>query len=150
MTRTLVLLHYLMTNADATKINLRQKLMFPPRRFSNALWHMFTVSLGRISYAHPPEWAGAENALILDQICGRPSRQPHLSILLILSVDMAKDALEVAVDGPELESIWAAFHVDDNVPAPRTQYTHEEDESEPASEGEAPGHGTLHSVIEID
>ncbi|EIW62526.1 uncharacterized protein TRAVEDRAFT_17188 [Trametes versicolor FP-101664 SS1] len=133
MTRTLVLLHYLMTNADPTKINLRHKLMCPPRRFSNALWHMFTVSLGRISYAHPPEWAGAENALILDQIC-----------------DMAKDALEVAVDGPELESIWAAFHVDDNVPAPRTQYAPEEDESEPASEGEAPRHGTLHSVIEID
>ncbi|OJT05100.1 hypothetical protein TRAPUB_4165 [Trametes pubescens] len=62
---------------------------------------------------------------------------------------MAKDALEVAVDGPELESIWAAFHVDDNVPASRTQHA-PEDESEPASEGEGPRHGTLHSVIEID
>ncbi|KAI8994049.1 hypothetical protein BD414DRAFT_576645 [Trametes punicea] len=110
-TRTVVLLHYLMTNADSSKVNFRQKLMFPPKRFGNALWHMFTVSLGRISYAFPPDWAGMENAMKLDQIC-----------------DLAKDVLELAVDGPELESIWAAFHVDENMPVSKTQF--EEDESE--------------------
>ncbi|KAI0666623.1 hypothetical protein C8Q78DRAFT_1058470 [Trametes maxima] len=124
MTRTVLLLHYLMANADTTKINLRQKLMHPSRRFSSALWHAFTVSLGRISYAFPPEWTGAENALRLDQIC-----------------DLARDVLELAVDGPELESIWEAFHIDDNVPAPaRTQY--DDEETEPRN--------TLQSVIVID
>ncbi|KAL7281033.1 hypothetical protein ACG7TL_004335 [Trametes sanguinea] len=111
-TRTVLLLHHLMTNADSSRINLRQKLMFPPKRFCNALWHMFTVSLGRISYAFPPGWAGMENAMRLDQIC-----------------DLAKDVLEVAVDGPELESIWAAFHVDDSMPAAKNQY--DEDDGEP-------------------
>ncbi|KAI9059125.1 hypothetical protein FKP32DRAFT_1596447 [Trametes sanguinea] len=111
-TRTVLLLHHLMTNADSSRINLRQKLMFPPKRFCNALWHMFTVSLGRISYAFPPDWAGMENAMRLDQIC-----------------DLAKDVLEVAVDGPELESIWAAFHVDDSMPASKNQYDDDADMS---------------------
>ncbi|KAI0360875.1 hypothetical protein OH77DRAFT_1418909 [Trametes cingulata] len=124
-TRTVLLLHHLMTNADSSKINLRQKLMFPPRRFANALWHMYTVSLGRISYAFPPDWAGVENAQRLDQIC-----------------DLAKDVLEVAVDGPELESIWAAFQVDDNVPTSSQRPQYDDEESEPR--------GTVHSAIEID
>lgn len=145
MTRTLVLLHHLMTNADATKINLRHKLMTSPRRFSNALWHMFTVSLGRISYAPPPEWAGPENALRLDQICGTsaPYSTAYSSGTHQHSpTDLAKDTLEVAVDGPELESIWAAFQEDDNVPA-------SDEAQEDEDEDEAP-QGTLHSVIEID
>ncbi|KAI0373458.1 hypothetical protein BV20DRAFT_1012994 [Pilatotrama ljubarskyi] len=124
-TCTVLLLHHLMTNADSSKINLRQKLMFPPRRFANALWHMFTVSLGRISYAFPPDWAGVENAQRLDQIC-----------------DLAKDVLEVAVDGPELESIWAAFQVDDNVPATSSRAQYDDDENEPR--------GAAHSAIEIE
>ena len=36
----------------------------------------------------------------------------------------------MVVEGPELESIWAAFHVDDNVQAPKTQAGGDEDESE--------------------
>ncbi|KAI0768795.1 hypothetical protein BD413DRAFT_561541 [Trametes elegans] len=120
MTRTVLLLHYLMTKADASRINLRTKLTHPPKRFANALWHMFMVSLGRISYACPPDWAGLLNVIQLDQVC-----------------DLAKDVLEVVVDGPELESIWAAFHVDDNLPAPTTLTDEESD---------AP-HGTLPPAV---
>ncbi|KAI0644391.1 hypothetical protein C8Q79DRAFT_1072568 [Trametes meyenii] len=123
MTRTVLLLHYLMTNADTTKVNLRQKLMYPSTRFASALWHAFTVSLGRISYAFPPEWTGNENALRLDQIS-----------------DLARDVLELAVDGPELESIWEGFHVEENVPSSKTQY--DDEEAEPQN--------TLPSVIIID
>ncbi|KAI0824049.1 hypothetical protein BC628DRAFT_1323570 [Trametes gibbosa] len=131
--RTVLLLHYLMTKTDSLRINLRQKLMLPPKRFSNSLWHIFTVSLGRLSYACPPDWLGIENLQTLDQI-----------------YDMAKEVLEVVVDGPELESIWAAFQVDDNVPnSPRTtQY--DEDEDKPGSGDAADTRGAVHSVIEID
>ena len=79
-TRTLMLLHHLQMNADGSKINFRQKLMFPPRRFSNALWHMFTVTLGRISYAYPPAWVGMENAVCLDHICGKSATNTCMTI----------------------------------------------------------------------
>ncbi|KAI0633798.1 hypothetical protein C8Q77DRAFT_1057380 [Trametes polyzona] len=129
-TRTILLLHHLMANADASKINLRQKLMVPPRRFANSLWHTFTVSLGRLTYACPPEWVGSEHETRLDQIC-----------------DMARELLEIAVDGPELESIWAAFQVDDDVPGPRTQYDEDGGETPRSSmRGSTP----RHSAIEID
>ncbi|KAH9851384.1 hypothetical protein C2E23DRAFT_830696 [Lenzites betulinus] len=133
MKRTVLLLYYLMKNADSSRVNLRQKLMFPPRRFSNALWHIFTVSLGRFCYASPPEWVGLENLQMIDQIS-----------------DVSKEVLEVVVDGPELESIWAAFQVDDNVPdSPRTtQY--DEDEIEPGYSGAVPPRSAVYSAIEID
>ena len=39
--------------------------------------------------------------------------------------------MELVVDGPELESIWAAFHVEDNVSVPRaTQADEDEDDDE--------------------
>ncbi|KAI1791334.1 hypothetical protein LXA43DRAFT_973179 [Ganoderma leucocontextum] len=113
MMRVVVLLYHLFTGVDSSATNLRHKLMVAPKRIFNGLWHMFTVTLGRISYAPPPESISPENQVKLEQIC-----------------DLAKDVLELVVDGPELESIWAAFHVEDNVPAPRpTQTDEDEDES---------------------
>ncbi|KAH9894824.1 hypothetical protein C8Q73DRAFT_790022 [Cubamyces lactineus] len=127
--RTLMLLHHLQMNADGSMINFRQKLMFAPRRFSNALWHMFTVTLGRISYAYPPAWVGMENAVCLDHIC-----------------DVAREVLDVATDGPELEWIWNAFHIPECKTDEPTQNQEDEDEED---EGEVP-RGTSHSVIVID
>ncbi|KAI0328403.1 hypothetical protein GY45DRAFT_1255085 [Cubamyces sp. BRFM 1775] len=126
-TRTLMLLHHLRMNADSSRISFRQKLMLPPRRFSNALWHMFTVTLGRISYACPPAWAGPENGVLLDQIC-----------------DVAREVLDVDTDGPELEWIWNAFHISEKGEDQPTQFEDEENER-----GEGP-RGNLPSVIVID
>ena len=70
MMRIVVLLYHLFTGVDSSATNLRQKLMVAPRRIYSGLWHMFTVTLGRISYAPPPESISPEDQVKLEQICG--------------------------------------------------------------------------------
>ena len=127
---------------NSSVTNLRQKLMTAPKRIFNGIWHMFVVTLGRISYAPPPDSISPENQVRIEQICGAssPSVLTRLDssiqygtltpCICFRTADLAKDVLELVVDGPELESIWAAFHVDDNVQAPKTQAGGYEDESE--------------------
>ena len=149
-TRTLMLLHHLRMNADSSRISFRQKLMSPPRRFSNALWHMFTVTLGRLSYACPPTWVGAENGVRLDQICGK--LVPETSTIVQhadiegVHADVAREVLDVDTGGPELEWIWNAFHIaeeGDHQPTQFGAHESEEDEDEEL-------HANLPSVIVID
>ena len=70
MMRIVVLLYHLFTGVDSSATNLRHKLMVAPRRVYNGIWHMFTVTLGRISYAPPPESISPEDQVKLEQICG--------------------------------------------------------------------------------
>lgn len=79
MMRIVVLLYHLFTGVDTSATNLRHKLMIAPRRIYSGLWHMFTVTLGRISYAPPPESISPEDQVRLEQICGAYFVQPRLT-----------------------------------------------------------------------
>ncbi|KAF8894962.1 hypothetical protein CPB84DRAFT_1963345 [Gymnopilus junonius] len=89
--QTTFLLHQLIFEADPC-LNVRLKLHQAPHRPFNGIDHMFVVTFGRLSYCDPPSW------LDLDD------RQS-----LTCLVDIAREILEVVIDGPEIDSVWAAF-----------------------------------------
>ncbi|OSX66525.1 hypothetical protein POSPLADRAFT_1053162 [Postia placenta MAD-698-R-SB12] len=97
--RTMSLLYSLVFGAGSS-FNLRQKILLcPPSRQFHGIQYMLLVTLGRLSYAEPPQTLTTKLQNQLDQ-----------------TLDMAKGMLELLVDGPEHEAIWAAFQVDKDEP----------------------------------
>ncbi|THH06652.1 hypothetical protein EW146_g9545 [Bondarzewia mesenterica] len=92
-TQTLMLLHYLVFRPEQT-LNLRHKLHHAPHKQFNGISHLFVVTLGRLSFAEPPEGAAleSEEKRALEQLA-----------------EMAHDLMELVVDGPEAESVWAMY-----------------------------------------
>ncbi|OBZ67192.1 Regulator of nonsense transcripts UPF2 [Grifola frondosa] len=68
-TRTVSLLYHLVLGGSS-RFNLRQKLILVQNRFFHGISHMFTVTMGRLSYADTPEWVGERNQLQLEQMAG--------------------------------------------------------------------------------
>ncbi|KAJ2928313.1 hypothetical protein H1R20_g8785, partial [Candolleomyces eurysporus] len=92
--RAVYFMHYLMFSAE-NALNLRHKLQqAPPRPFNNIL-QVFIVAFGRLSYAEAPDWLDDDARNKLEQL-----------------VDMARDILELVVDGPEGDEIWQAYQDD--------------------------------------
>ncbi|KZP18692.1 hypothetical protein FIBSPDRAFT_828969 [Athelia psychrophila] len=94
MTRTVLLLNYLVFCTEPTA-NLRQKLHHAPHRAFNGITYMFIVTLGYLSYADPPDWVNDEGRAELE----------HLA-------DMTRDLLDLVVEGPEGDSVYAAYQDD--------------------------------------
>lgn len=69
MTRTVLLLNYLVFGTDPTT-NLRQKLHHAPHRSFNGITYMFIVTLGYLSYADPPDWINDEGRAELEHLSG--------------------------------------------------------------------------------
>jgi len=61
----------------------------------NGIFHIYILTFGRFSFADPPEWVDEEGKVILEYVA-----------------DMARELLELGIDGPELEMIWGAFQFD--------------------------------------
>ncbi|KAJ7703096.1 hypothetical protein B0H17DRAFT_86726 [Mycena rosella] len=70
----------------------RQRLHYAPSRTFNGITHMFIVTFGRLSCADPPEWIESAQKLELEAMS-----------------ETAQDLLELVVDGPEGDGIWAAY-----------------------------------------
>jgi hypothetical protein len=70
LNQTLFLLHHLVFDAKPA-FNLQHSLQVaaPHRRF-NGITHMFIVTLGRLSYADPPEWVESAARAELEQLIG--------------------------------------------------------------------------------
>ncbi|KAJ4002145.1 hypothetical protein F5050DRAFT_1802703 [Lentinula boryana] len=92
LNQTIYLLHYLVFNVEP-EVGLKSKLQHASPRPFNGITHMFIVTFGRLSYAPIPEWIGSD-------------RVYELSVIR----DMARDLLELVVDGPECDNIYAAYH----------------------------------------
>lgn len=75
---------------------------------------MFIVSFGRLSYADPPDWIDASEKLELEIMSGAwlLFTSPLSPYRLTLGKEMARDLLDLVVDGPEGDSVWAAYQVD--------------------------------------
>ena len=69
MTRTVLLLNYLVFGTDPTT-NLRQKLHHAPHRAFNGITYMFIVTLGYLSYADPPDWIDEDGRAELEHLSG--------------------------------------------------------------------------------
>ncbi|TCD60942.1 hypothetical protein EIP91_009276 [Steccherinum ochraceum] len=93
MSRTLSLLYY-MVCSPTPKYNLSDKLQMAQRPF-NGLPHVFAVTFGRFSFADAPEWVDDAGRAQVESLA-----------------DMARELLELVMDGPELEMIWASFQPD--------------------------------------
>ncbi|KAF9566680.1 hypothetical protein CPC08DRAFT_78057 [Agrocybe pediades] len=89
--QSIVLLHYFVFGRNPC-LNLHQKLQSTPSRLFNGLDHVFVVTLGRLAYIDPPSWMDETCRQELQYIC-----------------DVARGILEVVFDGPEGDSVWAAF-----------------------------------------
>ncbi|KAF9465012.1 hypothetical protein BDZ94DRAFT_1255094 [Collybia nuda] len=95
LNQALFLLHYLIFNTTPV-FNLKQKLSSVNGiRHFNGLTHTFIVTFGRLCYADTPGWVNQEG-----------SRE------LVLLTDMAREILDLVVDGPECDNIWQAYHIE--------------------------------------
>ncbi|KAF5321014.1 hypothetical protein D9619_001891 [Psilocybe cf. subviscida] len=94
LNQTLFLLYQIVYAVDPV-INLRYKLQHASTRQFNSIKHIFIVTFGRMSYCDPPSWV-------------EPIQRPELEYL----AEVARDVLELMVDGPEGDSVWAAFQAE--------------------------------------
>ncbi|KAK7005601.1 hypothetical protein R3P38DRAFT_2556549 [Favolaschia claudopus] len=94
LNQTLFLLHHLVFGLEPN-VNLRHRLHYAPSRTFNGITHMFIVTFGRLSCADPPEWIDAAQKFELEALS-----------------EMAQDLLDLVVDGPEADSIWAAYQLE--------------------------------------
>jgi len=89
--QTVTLIHHLVFGAEPS-LNLRLMLHHNPRRMLTGLNHLFIISIGRLSFADPPEWIGKTGKRELESL-----------------IDMARELLDLVVDGPESDSIWSLY-----------------------------------------
>ncbi|KAJ3883581.1 hypothetical protein F5051DRAFT_391074 [Lentinula edodes] len=92
LNQTIHLLHYLVFSVDP-EVGLKLKLQHASSRPFNGVTHMFIITFGRLSYAPIPDWIESD-------------REYELSAIR----DMARDLLDLVVDGPECDNIYAAYH----------------------------------------
>jgi hypothetical protein len=119
LTDTLFLLHHLVMQAtdSSASFDLRGCLHQAPHRPFNGIAHIFTVTFARLSYADPPaclegmeadvEVLSGTSFLLLSKVA---------IVTHLVWVEMARDLLDLVVDGPESESVWNAFQDDPEDP----------------------------------
>lgn len=78
---------------------------------------MFIVTFGRLSYADPPDWVDLSGKLELEQIAGKHLHdKPYLRLYFnaVVTTGMARDLLNLVVEGPECDSVWAVYQEEVN------------------------------------
>lgn len=104
--------HHLVTGSRDI-VDLRTKLYnTPPRCFPGArgMKHIVTLTLGRLSYADPPDWI-----------------PPEPKAELLMMAEIAQDLMGLVMEGPEADALWATFQGRDiDVDSPEGEYDEEE------------------------
>ncbi|KAL5507293.1 hypothetical protein ACEPAH_6749 [Sanghuangporus vaninii] len=72
--------------------DFRQKLFYVQHAMFNGLPHMFVVTIGRLSYADPPDWLDGELQTEIEKL-----------------TEPARDLMDLVVEGPESDSVWVAY-----------------------------------------
>ncbi|KAH9485062.1 hypothetical protein JR316_0001968 [Psilocybe cubensis] len=94
LNQAIFLLYHLIFGHDPF-LDLRQKLQQAPHRAFNNINDIFIVSFGRLAYCDSFNWM-------------EPDTRQEVEYL----VDISRDIFEVMVEGPEGESVWAAFQLE--------------------------------------
>ncbi|KZT08498.1 uncharacterized protein LAESUDRAFT_811538 [Laetiporus sulphureus 93-53] len=92
--RAVSLLYILVSSAEDSASSLRQKILNARYPQFHGIHHMIIVTLGRLTYAEPPQDVSTELRSMLDQ-----------------AIDMSEEMLGLLVDGPEHELVFSAFQV---------------------------------------
>ncbi|KAF9012415.1 hypothetical protein BDQ17DRAFT_1405087 [Cyathus striatus] len=96
MTKILYLLYYLIFEED-TNINMRHKLLHTSSEIFAHISEVYIVTFSRLSFADAPDW--------LDE-----SAKIELELLSeFLNSDIARELLDLVLDGPDGELAWAAY-----------------------------------------
>ena len=115
--RTLALLNYLVFNTERT-FDLRHKLYHAPHRQFNGITHVFVVTFGALSYTDPPGWVEGEGRIEWDRVAGK-SMSEIIFLFLIEEggcvQDLARDLLELIVEGPEGDTVYSAYQIEGTV-----------------------------------
>lgn len=74
---------------------------------------MFIVTFGTLSYVDPPDWVDHESKLQLEQISGKDNwLLPPFVWVSHYILEMARDLLDLVVEGPEGDSVYAAYQIE--------------------------------------
>jgi hypothetical protein len=94
----MLLLHFVIFHIPNGPSSLRARLQAAPPRHFNGIGHQFVVTLGRLSYAEPP-----------DEVSESGSDR----MLLKKLADPARDMMYLVVAGPESKSEWSLLREDE-------------------------------------
>ncbi|PFH51567.1 hypothetical protein AMATHDRAFT_59054 [Amanita thiersii Skay4041] len=94
--QAVLLIHYLVFSTEPS-LNIRLRLHHNPYRSHTGLHHVYIVCFSRLSYADPPEWVDATGRRELEALA-----------------EMARELLDLVVDGPESDSIWSLYQQNPN------------------------------------
>jgi len=72
-------------------LKIHQAASVDPQQF-NGLLHQFTVALGRLSFADPPDWLS-----------------PPGKDAMVKTGELARDLLDTVIEGPDGDSVWEAY-----------------------------------------
>ena len=90
-------MHYVVFRSPQGPASLRARLQAAPQRHFNGIGHQFVVTLGRLSFAEPPDDVAPLDRAWLEQLA-----------------DPARDIMDLVVAGPESESVWSLFQEDED------------------------------------
>ncbi|KAF8622744.1 hypothetical protein AX15_006834 [Amanita polypyramis BW_CC] len=92
--QVVTLIHHLVVSMESS-FNLKPRVHHNSHQALTGLNHIFIVSFGRLSYADPPDWID------------KPGRRELESL-----TDIARELLDIVVDGPESDYIWSLYQED--------------------------------------
>ena len=104
--QTVTLIHHLVFS---TKPAFDLKVLLHNPRQLTGLKHMFIVCFGRLSCADPPEWIDKTCRSELESLTGMWDRRLLSGASVQWALDIARDLLDLVVDGPESDSIWSLY-----------------------------------------
>lgn len=78
---------------------------------------MFVVMIGRLSFADAPDWFSPDLQAALEQVTGAYRTVSHKPLLTLpprnKCTEPARDLMDLVYEGPEGESVWAAYQTAD-------------------------------------
>jgi hypothetical protein len=105
--QTVTLIHHLVFSTEPP-FNLKV-LLHSPRQMLTGLKHMFIVCFGRLSCADPPDWIDKTFRSELESLTGKWDWCFISGASVQWALDIARDLLDLVVDGPESDSIWSLY-----------------------------------------
>ena len=96
----------------------------------NGIDHLYIVTMARLGYADVPDWLGDQRVVLVEDVQSAyrllSRGATRISTLLIRSSVVARELLEMLVDGPEGDLVISAYCGDETGGSQRQEETGEE------------------------